>query len=926
MSHSNPPARAVDRFKRYGPVVLSALFLAPGPGTSQPAAAYSARLTALEDSVRAFSTPERRAAWIPELERIGTAAETAGDRRAALTGLLLLADVHNDQSDQPARRAALDHALELAKALEDGEKECYILNEMALAAEPERQIEVAERLREAALRIGSKRWHASADAREASAIIFAGGMTRADSLLREAGPVLEEEGAFSEASLVLQYTAIAATESGRPAEARRLFEAAIARARQGGDHEVLFTSLGNAAAFEMRESYDERALRYFACMDSIARRTGNLRHAVRLKERVAHALIRLHRLNEAVAVADSGVALADSLGLGDWVNACNLASGWALSNLGSYAESNRRLRSVLAHPEESRVSALMSCAATLADNLMLMDSLSAGLAVVRAYLPMADANSVDRATYLRLRAGDILLDMGRPAAGDSAYAQALARIEALPFHIFRSELQTGRALAAAARGDAPAARAHVAAAARSWREMRRRAGLNAMRERLSTMGSEIAGAAIVAASPGEADAGDVAVVFDEVEHYKARNLIERLTGEPSDTAGASYAGTTVAALQSEVLEPGELLLDFRLWRRGSGVFAITRESIRWLPIPVRGADLSQRVREWRRLIMEQKAASPRTEAATRALADLLLGGVREEVRAAHTVIVAPERSLHLVPFALLVEAVGGDEGAAPRSIAAVPSASVLATRRNARPAGSVDAIVAAAGRVDDLPGAAILAGARDEVAWLDRRFEDVATLGEGGRDTLDWTRADVIHLAAHMRSDEGSPWNSAVRIALDGPDGAPSLRAERVARMHLSARLVVLASCASVGESVIVGEGVNGMATAFIVAGAPTVVATLWPVDDRATARFTRHFYEALEDGQTVGAAVRDAQRRLSRDRQWRAPVHWAGYVVVGDPATRVTLRGRPRGFTGWLTIPILMLVVVTLLLVRRRARRGGPA
>jgi CHAT domain-containing protein len=67
-------------------------------------------------------------------------------------------------------------------------------------------------------------------------------------------------------------------------------------------------------------------------------------------------------------------------------------------------------------------------------------------------------------------------------------------------------------------------------------------------------------------------------------------------------------------------------------------------------------------------------------------------------------------------------------------------------------------------------------------------------------------------------------------------------------------------------------------------AGAPRVVASLWAVQDRATAKLMGHFYEAmLRRGLRPAAALRAAQLRMLREQRWSAPRQWAGFIFQGE-------------------------------------------
>jgi hypothetical protein len=126
---------------------------------------------------------------------------------------------------------------------------------------------------------------------------------------------------------------------------------------------------------------------------------------------------------------------------------------------------------------------------------------------------------------------------------------------------------------------------------------------------------------------------------------------------------------------------------------------------------------------------------------------------------------------------------------------------------------------------------------------------------------------------------------------------------------------------------VLSGEGVLGLASAFLSAGVPAVVATLWPVDDAQTARLMDHFYAGLAAGLDAATALHEAREALRASEATRHPFFWAGYVLVGDGQVRVTLERRlpmSRVIAGLLALGALQLLILSLRPLRpdRRGRR----
>jgi CHAT domain-containing protein len=158
---------------------------------------------------------------------------------------------------------------------------------------------------------------------------------------------------------------------------------------------------------------------------------------------------------------------------------------------------------------------------------------------------------------------------------------------------------------------------------------------------------------------------------------------------------------------------------------------------------------------------------------------------------------------------------------------------------------------------------------------------------------------DILHFGTHAWIVSESPLRSSLLLA--GSDGkvadpqlvpvAPSdgvLTGYEVLGLEMREQaMVTLAACESVGKGRRRGEGVAGLARAFFEAGAGTVIASLWPVEDRATRELMVHFYRGLAtEGKSAAAALAEAQSELLKGvagERRRHAYYWAGFVLIGD-------------------------------------------
>jgi CHAT domain-containing protein/tetratricopeptide (TPR) repeat protein len=145
----------------------------------------------------------------------------------------------------------------------------------------------------------------------------------------------------------------------------------------------------------------------------------------------------------------------------------------------------------------------------------------------------------------------------------------------------------------------------------------------------------------------------------------------------------------------------------------------------------------------------------------------------------------------------------------------------------------------------------------------------------------------IVHFATHGVLNTRTPELSGLVFSLVDVQGRPRegfLRLHDVPRLRLSAELVVLSGCDTARGRRLEGEGTIGLTRGFISAGARQVVASLWRVDDLATAQLMEEFYtNLLRRRMSAPAALRAAQQQLAASPRWGHPYFWAGFAVQGD-------------------------------------------
>jgi CHAT domain-containing protein/tetratricopeptide (TPR) repeat protein len=258
----------------------------------------------------------------------------------------------------------------------------------------------------------------------------------------------------------------------------------------------------------------------------------------------------------------------------------------------------------------------------------------------------------------------------------------------------------------------------------------------------------------------------------------------------------------------------------------------------------------------------------RTQRHLKVLYDALLRPLEDRIGERRLVVV-PFRSLHCIPFQALYD--GTTYLIEQREVCYAPSASVLlhclaVPRRSLRYAVLFGVADQSAPKV------------RDEIGTLAPLFPaSVALIDE--RATLDAlhikaSSADVLHLACHGQFRPDNPLFSSLKLS----DGW--LTARDAYNLDLNCGLVTLSACETGVSAVAPGEEIMGLARGFFSAGAPSLLVSLWTVNDEATADLMSWFYSALLAGQSPAAALRQAQLKMLTGHQH--PFFWSPFVLLG--------------------------------------------
>ena len=441
---------------------------------------------------------------------------------------------------------------------------------------------------------------------------------------------------------------------------------------------------------------------------------------------------------------------------------------------------------------------------------------------------------------------------------------------------------------------------------------------------------------------------------------------------------------TLDEVQQRVLDDDTVLLEYVLGDERSYVWVVTRNSLLSFELPARqeietSAGKLHELITSRQMIYGEPVAT-RTErqakadaeipAQTDQLSKLILGPLAGKLEKKRLLVV-PDGALQTVPFQMLTAPGTGGYLLEKYEIVNLPSASTLALLQaaaaNRKPATNSVAVLAdPVFEIDDPRVATNIKGPRMQrgndvhVALRDAgispdgmqipRLIASGIEADGIIAAAPWSTGfkavgfdanreivlgsqlanyRIIHFATHGLINSDRPELSGIVLSMYDRAGNPKdgfLRLHDIYNLHLPADLVVLSACQTGLGKDVRGEGLIGLTRGFMYAGASGVIASLWKVDDDATAELMKNFYEALfQQGMSPAAALRQAQLTLAQNERWQSPYYWAGFVIQGQYTQTQKFTEPFPTRTQLASLGILggiLLLIMTLVLVRRRRRR----
>ena len=399
--------------------------------------------------------------------------------------------------------------------------------------------------------------------------------------------------------------------------------------------------------------------------------------------------------------------------------------------------------------------------------------------------------------------------------------------------------------------------------------------------------------------------------LDEAERER-RHLEETIRKKsPALAALAMPESLGIQEIQQSLLDPKTVFLQYSFGQQTSYAWVVGIDSFESFRLGSRARVESAAWRLWSAISKRPPSRGDRSYAmALAVLGELLIQPLALSLTG-RRVLVSTEGWLQYVPFGALAISDSGPRLLDCFEVVSVPSASTLSMlRRRERSSPPSRRLMVFADPRFHPPS-----GARSQpeggpragrprlrpLPFSKAEAEDIRTLlppgqismalgSDANRERLtsdELANYRIVHLSTHAQVDDNRPELSWIALSQFGDDGSPmdgALYLPEVYDLRLSADLVVLSACSTALGRQVRGEGLLGLTRAFLYAGARSVIATLWEVDNQASARLVGYFFRALLQGEmTPSAALQEAQSTLAAEPRWNHPHFWAGFVLVGD-------------------------------------------
>ncbi len=320
------------------------------------------------------------------------------------------------------------------------------------------------------------------------------------------------------------------------------------------------------------------------------------------------------------------------------------------------------------------------------------------------------------------------------------------------------------------------------------------------------------------------------------------------------------------------------LVEYYVTEKAAYGWVIGADGIRSFEIPIGRDELYGKIRDFQAMAAEKSFGVDALSESAQALYNLLLKPAEPDIGGKSRIGIIPHGELHYLPFEALMK---NDKFLPERGIKIfyLPSASAYKYCREKNKFRKEKLI--AFGNPDGT-----LMFSELETRELERLYPDDTEIFTGGKARESNAKkfgqfTDILHFACHGGFNAAKPLYSALMLAPDSQDDG-KLEVHEIFEMDLKpAYLVTLSACETHLGDINPGDEIVGLTRAFIYAGTPSILASLWRVDDWYTEKLMVDFYRELKTKDKTDALHTARMKMIGNGK--RHPFYWAGFVLIGD-------------------------------------------
>ncbi len=395
----------------------------------------------------------------------------------------------------------------------------------------------------------------------------------------------------------------------------------------------------------------------------------------------------------------------------------------------------------------------------------------------------------------------------------------------------------------------------------------------------------------------------------------------------------------VEKIQKDILQPGDVLLEYSVQEQGSHVWLLSKNKFCYFELPCKDS-ITKAVENY--LYTIDKPAGISNSFSNhiikgKELFDLILKPCLKEINKHDHLIIVADDILHFLPFESLVKQIS-KTGNTPtylieeHSISYSPSATSLAflsydsriyERQQKQLLAFADPVFKKSSTDMETRGRLFRSGEPDtplktddetgifnrnrtsgyqfsaisytgtevkEISGLFPKDETVCYFGTYASEyrlkTEQLDQYKYLHFATHGLIDESKAFRSGIVLSTNKTSSEDGLlQVNEILNLKLHAEMVVLSACQTARGKLYQAEGIVGISRSFIYAGSSSVVVSLWNINDRSTSFIMKEFYTAILNNQNKSQALQSAQLSMLRsDRKlYRHPYYWAPFILIGN-------------------------------------------